>query len=363
MSPELKIFKLHYSGEVESIDDVSENIIELFSTVSVLSFYVGNQKRLYTWIGPHASRTLKNYIVQMREIFFRDYHDLRILRYITVESQTEPYDFFENTGINKEKLHEHLQKHEDKLTPVLVEIDELKSKQDRLFEAEEYDKAIEIAYEIIGLAKKIEDPLLEKDQEDFIRGAKYKAEFKKIVIKIEDESEIIKDMIKKSQSTTEIVELHKVVDDFKEDFKEYINLPELENVRKVLSYEEVIWQEFSSRLKDIEKISQLEEEIKENLSQNNLKATSDIIEESRTIVEIIKDNEITQRWKDIEAEYDRKWRYFSNQVAEYKRKLEKNQKEDNFQASINNCEQLINIGNEYKYNELVEKYQQVLNES
>ena len=93
MSQKLKIFKLHYSGEVESIDDISENIIQLFSTVSVLSIYIGLQKRLYTWIGSHASRTLKNYIVQMREIFTRDYFDLRILRYITVESQSEPYDF------------------------------------------------------------------------------------------------------------------------------------------------------------------------------------------------------------------------------------------------------------------------------
>jgi len=363
MSQKLKIYKLHYSGEVESIDDISENIIQLFSTVSVLSIYVELQKRLYTWIGSHASRTLKNYIVQMREIFTRDYFDLRILRYITVESQSEPYDFFENTGINKEKLHEHIQKHEDKLTPVLVEIDQLKSKQDRFFEAEEYDKAIEIAYEIIELAKKIEDLLLEKDQEDFIRGARYKAEINKIIIKIEDESEIISDKVKKSQNSTEIVELHKIVEDFYEKYKDYINLPELENVRKILSYEKVMWQEFSVKLKDIEKLSQFESNIKEALNQNNLKKSLDILEESRKIVEIIKDDEIAQKWADIEADYNRKWRYFNNQIAEFERLIEENQKKENFEETINNCEQLINIGKEYNDNELVEKYQHILNEN
>ncbi|MFX1239084.1 MAG: hypothetical protein ACFE8P_15360, partial [Promethearchaeota archaeon] len=115
MSQTLKIFKLLYSGGYE---DISENIIESFSAVSVISIYVGLQKILYTWIGSFAARTLKNNIGHMRERFSRDYLDLRVLRYITVESRAESFEFFANTGINKEKLHQHIQNHENKLLPV-----------------------------------------------------------------------------------------------------------------------------------------------------------------------------------------------------------------------------------------------------
>ncbi|MFX1393180.1 MAG: hypothetical protein ACFFAH_06340 [Promethearchaeota archaeon] len=359
MSQTLKIFKLLYSGGYE---DISENIIESFSAVSVLSIYVGLQKILYTWIGSHASRTLINYIGQMRERFSRDYLDLRVLRYITVESKAESFEFFANTGINKEKLHQRIQNHENKLLPVLEEINDLKSKQDKLFEAEEYDDAIELAKEIIELAKKIDDPLLEKDQEDFISGAKYRTNLKEILFEIEKESEIIKEKIKKSHKPNEIIELHKYVEEIKQKYTVYIDVTELDDFRKLLAYEETIWQDFSAKLKDFEKLSKLEERIKETIEQNNLKASLEILKEAKKVIEPLKDEESTKKWNKIEEEYNEKWKTFSNRVAELEELFGQNQKEENYSAIIKICEKLIEIGESYKDDDLVDKYKQFLEE-
>jgi len=359
MSQTLKIFKLLYSGGYE---DISENIIESFSAVSVISIYVGLQKILYTWIGSFAARTLKNNIGHMRERFSRDYLDLRVLRYITVESRAESFEFFANTGINKEKLHQHIQNHENKLLPVLEEINDLKNKQDELFEAQKYEDAIELAKEIIDLAKKIDDPLLEKDQKDFISGAKYKANLKEILIEIQKESEIIKDKIKKSHKPNEIIELHKYVEEIKQKYTEYLDLAELDDFRKLLAYEETVWQDFSVKLKDFEKLSKLEEVIKETIKENNLNASLEILKEAKKVIEPLKDEESTRKWNEIEEEYNEKWKSFSNQVAELEDRFRETQKEENYKEVIKICEQLIEIGESYKDDELIEKYKQILEE-
>ena len=365
MSQSVKIFKLHYSGEIETCDENVIDPIELFSSVNVISIYTGGVKTLYVWVGSHASRTLKNYIAYFREMFTKNYYDLRVLRYITIESHLEPFNFFEDTGIDREKLNEHIQNHERKLLPLLEEINKLKIKQDKLFESEDYEAAIEVANEIIKLAKKIDDVFLEKDQEDFINGSQHKAKIKKILIDIESEFNLIKNKIDVSNNNKDIIDLHNYVEDFKENYSQYFDLIETQKqnqVEKVLSLEKQIWQKYSNKFKEIDNLSKLESNIKKALDENELNRSKELLAKSLPIIQNLNDDGITAKWKVLEEEYSKKCNQFTEQTIKYEKRIEENRIDNNIKAIIDDCRKLIQIGELYKDSDYVNKYSQKLKE-
>jgi len=365
MSQTVKIFKLHYSGEIETCDENIIDPIEIFSAVNIISIYTGSVKKLYIWVGSFASRTLKNYIVHFREMFTKNYYDLRVLRYITIESHLEPYNFFEDTGIDRERLNEHITNHERKLLPLLEEINKLKRKQDELFESEDYEAAIKIAYEIIKLAKKIDDAFLEKDQEDFINGAQFKAETKKVLLNIENGCILIKNKIDDLNTDNNIIELHNYIEKFKENYDKYFNLIESQKqnqIEKLISIEKQIWQKYSDKVKEIDNLSKLESEIKKALVENELNRSKEILVESQPRIQNLNDDRITAKWKVLEDEYNKKYNHFTEQIIKYEESIEENRKNNDLKEIVDDCRELVQIGKLYKDNDIVNKYSQKLKE-
>jgi len=365
MSQTLKIFKLHYSGEIETCDENVVDPIELFSAVNIISIYTGGVKKLYIWIGSHASRTLKNYIVYFREMFTKTYYNFRVIRYITIESHLEPYNFFEDTGIDREKLNVHIQNHERKLLPLLEEINKLKSKQDELFESEAYETAIAIAHEIIKLAKKIDDAFLEKDQEDFINGAQLKVENKKVLLDIENGRNLIKDKIGNLKDDNNTIELHNYVEKFKENYDKYFNLIENQKqnqIEKLISIEKQIWQKHSNKVKEIDNLSKLEFEIKKALDENELNRSKEILVESQPRIKKLKNEGTSAKWKVLEDEYNKKYNYYTEQITRYEKSIEENSRNNDIKAIADDCRELVQIGESYKDKAIINKYSQKLKE-
>ena len=184
MSSNFVIFKLNYSGSFEEV--AQENLLSHLTLFNVLTIYVPNQKHMYIWIGKKVSQSLKSHIPQIRSAISREHPELQILRNITIESGLETSEFLEIVNIDETALKANIKELEVKLLPFLSEINRLKSQADKSFILSDYDEAIEIARNIITLAKAIKDDSLEQDQINFIIEAQSRARATKILQDIED---------------------------------------------------------------------------------------------------------------------------------------------------------------------------------
>ena len=362
LNQDVKIFKLHYSGDIEIWDEATGDPIELFSTVNILAIYVGEAKRLYVWVGPYASRTLKRYITQFRELFTKEYWDYRVLRYITIEAMSEPYEFFKTVGIEKSQLHEHIKNHENKLLPVISKIESLKDKEDKLFESEKYKDAIDIAKKIVELAKEIDDPLLERDQEDFMKGARERLETVKIMREIEQQNTDLTGLISMIFTDDDIIKLHKAVLEFKRKYKDYIELQNIYETQNILIQEDRIWKKFCEKLSEIERLNMFEEDIRVALSRNNLKISGEILEKAQEIVNFLQDEDLTNKWDVIDKDYNEKNNYFTVQVAHLEERFNENMKDGNLEGAASVSEGLIHIGDTFNDKALVKKYNELKKE-
>jgi len=264
----LKIFKLKYGGRIQERKESISEAIELFSSVNIVAIYVIKEKRLYNWIGQNASRTLKSLIVQFRDLFKDEFPNLRVLRYITVESKEEPYDFFQSIGISKEILHGQIDKEADKLQPVIDEINELKNKIDDLFESENYEEAITYANKILDLARNIDDKSLIKDQEEFIAEAELRIKTKRILEEIRSEKEVIQNQLYNLDNDSDIENFHKTIEQFKEKYEKFVDFSNLPEIQNIITKEADIWQDYTQKKEALTtEASKLQEEKekKENL--------------------------------------------------------------------------------------------------
>ncbi len=279
---DLKVFKLLYSGEIKEQTLESGNLVDIFSNFSVLAFYIGKNKRLYTWIGEDASRTLKNYIVNMRQAFSEEYPYMRVLRYITedsIESMSENDEFFSDIGILKENIVKHLELEKSKYEEELqTKINNLKEEADSFFENENFEKAIEISKTIIELAKETQDKKLIEDQEAFISEAEARMKAKFILTEIREESKKIKKRyLEAKKNNIQIKALYNYVQTFKKNYEQYLTLPALETIQRLILNVEELWSEYFSKIKkqdqieeDMEIINSLREKGKDKLNKGSL---------------------------------------------------------------------------------------------
>jgi len=218
----IKVFKLNYKGDLEEISN--ENLFSNFTLFDILTFYVPSQKRLYIWIGKRVSHSLKSHIPSIREIFLRSYPNLKIIRNILVEYDSESSEFFETIEISEDQYKEHFRQLEFKLLPVLSEINRLKDDADNNFVSGNYKEAIDLAQKVIKLAQEIDDFSLENDLLSFIEEAKTKAKAKQIVKEIEIEAEIKIKVFDNLIRAENYKEAHKIVQEFRAKYEKNINL-------------------------------------------------------------------------------------------------------------------------------------------
>lgn len=166
----LEIYNLNYAGTFKEIKKSPS--IEIFNLYNILAIYIYRKRKMFIWIGKNASNSLKIYIPNIRELFFEEFPDKKILRNITIESGFETTDFLENFNFNKLQLDEHIRNQEEKVNPILSMINEIKEHIEKLIKGEKYDEAISKSEEIIKLSQKIEDKALENDQENLIERLK-----------------------------------------------------------------------------------------------------------------------------------------------------------------------------------------------
>ena len=302
MSKDLKFFKLTYSGNFAEILD--ENLVNNFNLYNIIAIYSPFKKTLFVWIGKKAAQSLKRHIATIRHVFSREFPDMAILRNITIESGSEPENFFEMMDINGVRLEEKLRSQESKSFPIFSEISKLKEKADKLFIEENFNKAIEISRAVQNLAREINDETLINDQQGFIEEARIKKKAITIFNEIEKEAKKVKSQINNLNKDSEFLEIYNLLSNFLIKYGEY-NIEEIQSVQDLIS----IFQEVEKRSEDKknkinERIKELGSQFNESLNQKKLENAEFQISEAKDLLRNIKDIKLSLEWNKNEEDYN-----------------------------------------------------------
>ncbi|MFX0180016.1 MAG: hypothetical protein ACFE78_07480 [Candidatus Hodarchaeota archaeon] len=343
----IKVFKLTYSGNLEEISQ--ENILKNFTLFDILTFYLSNQRRIYVWISKKAPQSLKRHIPSIREVFLKDYPNLKILRNITVEFGSEPMAFFEAIEISEKEYRDYLSELETKMLPVLSGISRLKDEADKNFIAEKYEKSITFAQKIIELAKEVDDKSLEMNLLNFIEEAKSKAKAKKVIEQIENECKIKMQIFDNLNKAEKYKEAHEIVMEFRKKYERDYNLFSISIAQELLLKDENMLYNLKQEQQLLkEKIDILEGKIEGLISINKLYQAERILEESKGLTEKIFDKEIINKWDSLKNDYLK--------IKEIKKKEieELNEKAFNF-LNKRNLLEAMDI-----YNKIIDRLEQYL---
>ena len=302
MSPEIKIFKITYSGRAEQL--IQENILNHFSLFDILTFYIHNQKRLYIWIGKKASPSLKNHISEIRNIFLKDNPNLIILRNITIESGSEPPEFLNLLGIAKDDLTERIKNLEIKLLPSISEINKLKEKADTFFFSEKYEDAIKVAEQIKKIAKEIEDTSLEQDQVNFVEEAQSRFKAISVLHQVEHESKKTIELFDKLLSNEDYHGAHKLAEDFKQKYEGKYPLASIPIAQQLILKDENMIYSRKLKQEEIKNIlEQLEKDYISNLNNRNLNTVKHILNDIISHLSKIIDKKLENKWQRYKKQY------------------------------------------------------------
>ena len=300
----LKFFKLDYSGSFEEIR--TDSPLELFTLVDILAIYISMQKRMYIWIGKKATQSLRKYIPQIRTRFSEKLPELKILRNITIESGSEPSDFFQFISFTWTELNSHIEEQEAKLEPILKKIEILKGKVINLANSEEYEEAIRFSEEIIEFSKKVKDKALENEQRDNIKDLKSKAKNKIDIDKIEDETNNIRkefDLLIGTYKSEDIIEAHNIIGEYKKKYENIFDLSILPSAKELILEEKKIWNNYivnqDSATKELKKLAN---EITPHIEKKEFTEAENILMKARELLIRVIDDDLKDKWNEIESD-------------------------------------------------------------
>ncbi|MFX0105187.1 MAG: hypothetical protein ACFE75_06825 [Candidatus Hodarchaeota archaeon] len=295
MENEIRTFKLNFDGTFDEI--AYENIKEVFTIVNILAIYIQKIKTMYIWIGRNATQALKNHITQIRVLLKEEFPQFRIIRNITFDMRSEPFEFFKNLDISKDELYEIIDYQEKTVLPILEKIDELKKSSENLIKSEDYKSAIEILKEIIKLAEKIQDDALVSEQKRLISELSEKFEEKQIISEIEEETTIVKKKYNELIKSKKILEAHSLVESFIKKYETVYDLSLIPSAKVLILREKKKWIAEQNKLKDA--LSKLEEQFSVSLKTMEIINLSSLLEKGRTLLSELVDEEIKKKWKNF----------------------------------------------------------------
>ncbi|TET61892.1 MAG: hypothetical protein E3J52_00295 [Promethearchaeota archaeon] len=330
----IKTFKLNYDGTFDEI--AYENIKEVFTIINILAIYIQKIKTMYIWIGRNVNQALKNHVARIRVLLKEEFPQFRIIRNITFDMRSEPYEFFKNLNITKDELYEIINYQEKTVLPVLEKIEELKKKSEKSIESEQYKSAIELLKEIIGLAEKIQDDALVTEQKRIISKLTEKFENQEIVSEIEQETERVEKEYNELIKTKNILKAHELVEAFIKKYETVYDLSLIPSAKELILKEKKKWN--AEQEKTINDLSILEKDFKLSLENLEISEATEIYEKALILTSNL-----------IEEKIRNKWKGFSNNIQDAKDKFEFIKKFDNF------SEEIIKLKEAHLYNEIKSK--------
>jgi hypothetical protein len=258
-SKNLILNKLGFSGKLMDVSTL--NPLSLFGPTSIIPIYDKKSKILYTWIGDKAPQSLRNYIPEIRKILMEKYPQNSILRYVTVDAYSEPFDFLKLLDIEKVELENQLKNLERKRIAIIGDIDQLKVKENNLLITNKFDEAVKIAEEIIELAEELNDMALQEEQKEYIRKIQDKQKKSRKISFIKDLTVQLSLMLENVIKSEDIIKAHEDITEFREDWGDIIKMFKIESAISLIRKEKEIWNHFVSSQQ--QKLDQISKEISE----------------------------------------------------------------------------------------------------
>ncbi len=297
VEPGIKIFKLNFDGTFDEI--AYENIKEVFTIVNILAIYIQKIKTMYIWIGRNATQALKNHISQIRVLLKEEFPQFRIIRNITFDMKSEPFEFFQNLNIKKDELYELINYQEKTVLPMLEKIEELKEKSETLIKSEQYKNAIELMKEIITLAQKINDDALVTEQKRLIFELTKKFEDKQIVSEIEEEAIRIEKEYNELIKSKRVLEAHNLVKTFMKKYETIYDLSLISSAKDLILKEKKKWIAEHEKIRN--DLLTMEKEFKKFLEDLDIYGATEIYEKGSNLLSNLVDEEIKRKWDNFRA--------------------------------------------------------------
>ncbi len=320
----IKTFKLNFDG---TFDEVAyENIKEVFTIVNILAIYIQKIKTMYIWIGRNATQALKNHISQIRVLLKDEFPDFRIIRNFTFDMRAEPSEFFNNLNMKKEELYEIINYQEKTVLPILIKVDTLKEKSEKLIKSERYKNAIDLLKEIIELAKKIQDDALVTEQKRLISDLTEKYENKEIVSEIEEETTKVEKEYNELVNSKKILEAHNLVESFIKKYETIYDLSLIPSAKELILKEKKKWNSEQEKLRN--DVIRLEKELQSSLENLDLSKAMEIFEKGLGLLSNLTDEKIRIKWEGLKnniqdtkekVEFIEKYELFSKEIAKLRR--------------------------------------------
>ena len=255
-----RIFKLTPSGEYKEI--IVKDLLDAFNISNILAIYVPTQRKMLVWVGKRAPPNLRKYIHGIRQFFVNNYPEMRILRNITIDSGSEPPEFLEILGINKEDFKDRLEEQEKELIPISSEVNKLIYQAQEFHASGMYMDALKLGKKALNLIKKINDEFLINKVNALIETAKSEITKREFLERIENESKSIKEKVEVLMINNQLGKALNLVTNF---------LTQFENTEFIKGFQPII--ELKALKEDLEskvKESKLEIHDKFNLLKNKI---------------------------------------------------------------------------------------------
>ena len=337
----IRTFKLNFDGTFDEI--AYENVKEVFTIVNILAIYIQKIKKMYIWIGKNATQSLKNHISRIRVSLKEDFPQFRILRNITFDMRSEPFDFFDNLNITKDELYEQINYQERIALPILQRIDGLKKNSEKLIKSEDYGKAITSLEEIIELARKIEDGATIIEQKRRIADLTQKHENKKIISKVEEEILQAEKQYNELIKTKNILGAHEVVETFIKNHETIYDLLLIPAAQELILKEKKRWK--SEKTKLAIDLSKLEKNFNSAIKKMEIENATEFHDRGINLISPLIDDDTRQKWEG-----------FERKLQDAKLKVEFIEKYDNL------IEESIVLKEKHLYEELKQKIENIKKE-
>lgn len=289
----IKTFKLNYDGTFDEI--AYENIKDVFTIVNILAIYIQKIKTMYIWIGRSATQALKNHVAQIRVLLKEEFPQFRIIRNITFEMRSEPFEFFKNLNITKDELYEIIEYQEKTVLPVLEKIDDLKERSENSIESEDFETAIELLKEIICLAEKIQNDALKTEQESLLSELTKKYENQKIISEIEHEVIRIEKEFNQLIRAKNILSAHELVESFIEKYEKVYDLTLVPSAKELILKEKKKWKAEQEKIKN--DLSILEKDFNESIDNLEISEATEIYDKAMNLISNLIEKKIRNKWE------------------------------------------------------------------
>ena len=243
----------------------------------------------------------------------------------------------------------------------ISKIDDLNIVAHNHFMISEFDEAIEIAEQMIELAKGDNLQSIVEEKEAFIQEIIATREKKKKILAIKELAEDLKKRHEAYIANDQMMEAHKSVETFVAQYENEANLREIIPVRVLINKDRRLWDEFMDKQNMFKsELASLEAQTINALKKGHLGFVNENLKRVKEILPQFKIEDFTAKWQEIEQNYTANIDKASGELAGLEAKYKENREKNLLTAALNYCENIISIAQASGKGELESKYSTIL---